>query len=81
MDLKEFQDLPIGTVLIYKSRIAESIEIKTSKNITRYVYYHNYHAKIIWGHQWEYVDYRYFEEYLMFLKIAPKWIADKFKVL
>lgn len=71
MNLKKFQALDIGTVLMYGFGSYTYIEIKVSKNCT-----------LILNRNMEGGITNYYKDYwlLSFLRLAPKWIAKRFEV-
>lgn len=79
MNLKEFQELPIGTVLEYWGITHILIEVKISKNCTIIVYDEDFND---WNLIGDIQNYKVrFGYALYYLRIADKHIADYFKVI
>ncbi len=81
---KEFQELPIGKVLIYDAGKLQQIEVKFDKNKTftveddvlkEYSFGNGDAGEIV-----DYID-EYDVGYLKELRVAPKWVQKLYEVL
>jgi len=87
MNKKEFMKIPIGTVLIFKQRTIELIEVKISENKTiavgdisrcREILLDKDESGLIYDYNDHIIANHYY--YRIPLRIAPKWIQEMFKI-